>query len=63
MYKILLSTITDLFTRAEVYSEPSRNFKLELFCESSSESHYYFHKKSSILHVRLGFAYATEEFH
>lgn len=39
MYKILLSTITDFFTRAEVYSEPSGNFKLELFCENSSESH------------------------
>ena len=39
MFKILLSTITDLFTRAEVYSEPSRNFKLELFRENSSESH------------------------
>lgn len=39
MYKILLSTITNLFTRAEVYSEPNRNFKLELFCENSSESH------------------------
>ena len=39
MYKILLSTITDLFTRAKGYSEPSRNFELELFRENSSESH------------------------
>ena len=36
MSKILWRTISDLFTRAEVYLEPSQTSKMELLCEYSS---------------------------
>ena len=34
--KILWRNISDLFTRADVYSEPSQISKMELFCKNSS---------------------------
>ena len=34
--KILWRTISVLFTRAKVYSEPSETSKMELLCENSS---------------------------